>query len=258
MNFKELLEKAGVENSQDVADQISTAIQEAVQAKQKEMEDTFQVKLAEALVRVEEAAEAKKQAELEQEKTSLLEWHTFVIQQELAEVDNSLKVAAEVKKVRSGLEKVMEGMKEAGLNITQVFESAVASEVIAMQDQVQALEEALAEANNRTKAFQRAFVVAEATRGMKDTKRDAVIDSADKIDESIEISRFKSLVELIKESKEMEDKVKDKEVDEEDDDEDEKDGKKKKVEEGYSSNNPFERANPSDFTRGADISQFFK
>lgn len=261
MSIKEILEAAGVENSAEVATQIEETLSHQIEDKIKELDEQYDVRLAEASVKMQEKAEEMAKEKLAEESQALKEWHTYVIEQELAEVDNNLKVAADVKRVRSGMEKMLEGIKEASVDITQVFENVCAAEVLEMQDKINSLEIALVESKRKAKAFQRAFIVSESTRTLTDVTRDAIVSAADAIDESIEAEKFTSLVKLIIETKQAEDKLKENDDDSEADDEadgddeeeavNEKGKKKKATNESFASAKPYQR-------KQSDVSRYFR
>lgn len=260
MSIKEILEAAGVENFDEVATQIEEALSHQIEDKIKELDEQYDVRLAEVSVKMQDKAEEMAKEKLAEESQALKEWHTYVIEQELAEVENNLKVAADVKRVRSGMEKMLEGIKEAGVDITQVFENVCAAEVLEMQDKINSLEIALVESKRKAKAFQRAFIVSEATRSLTDVTRDAIVSAADAIDESIEAEKFTSLVKLIIETKQAEDKLKenddaeaDDEVDGDDEEEavNEKGKKKKATNESFASAKPYQR-------KQSDVSRYFR
>ena len=204
MSIEQLIESLnlgdGVDTKQ-LAKDFENAVNEAVEAGkasyQAELENQYDLKLAESLVQLQESAEQKAQTQLEEHKKELEEYHNHVLQTELAAVDNQLKVAADVRSVRSGLEKIMEGMKEAGIDLSQIHESAVASQIAQLEEQVALGEAVSAVQEYEIKRFQRAFIVSEATRGLTDVARDAVVKSADALDESIETPRFKQLVDIL-------------------------------------------------------------
>lgn len=193
MGIEQLLESIGVENAKEVAKQLDEHINGRIQ----QIEDEYEVKLAESATRLQEEAEKVAKEELEEHKENLLLWHKAILNQELTECNNQLKIAAEIRTIRSGMEKILEGMKEVGIDTTQMFENVAASEVVALQDEIAALKEEINQKEYHTNALQRAFIVSESTRDMTDVERDKIIASADAIDESIEPERFKKLIESI-------------------------------------------------------------
>lgn len=193
MGIEQLLESIGVENSKEVAKQLEEHINGRIQ----NIEDEYEVKLAEAATRLQEEAEKVAKEELEEHKENLLLWHKAILNQELTECNNQLKIAAEIRTIRNGMEKILEGMKEIGIDTTQMFENVAASEVVSLQDEIEILKESINQKEHQLTAFQRAFIVSESTRNMTDVERDKIVASADAIDESIEPERFKKLIENI-------------------------------------------------------------
>ena len=104
--------------------------------------------------------------------------------------------------------KVMEGLKEAGIETSQLLESVVADEIKALQESIAEKDNLLEESQKATKAAYRAFLVSEATRSMADSQRDSVVDIMAQIDESYSSDQFKKMLDLVIMEKKLDDEDK--------------------------------------------------
>lgn len=234
--FKELAESVGIDADkvndfeQALTEMVNKEIEEKLAESKAEMETKYNADLAKKAAEYKKLAEEKAQIEYADKAEKLQEWHEYVIAEELKQVDEQLKVAEEVRNVRLGLQKIVEGMNEAGMPLTQVFEAAVVAEISALQESIEAYDAITNTLEKDAKAYQRAFLVSEATVGLTSVQKDAVIKQADVIDESLSADEFKSVLDII-----IADKkgiAESKKADDEDDADKDADKKAKGVNEG--------------------------
>lgn len=268
-NLKEIteaLQDAGIENANELAESIKAQVDEAISEAKTELQEQYDLKLAETVTVQQELAETKAAEKLKTLEEELIQWHEQTLTEEVAQVNNELQVAQEIRTIRAGMEKVVEGLRDIGIDATQLMESAAAAEVLQLQEEVATLRNELELSDYETKRFQRAFVVSEATRSLSDFTRERVINAANSLSEEIELPRFSALVEAIvtqeflnegRNIKEDDDDSGDNDSDNSDDkgsdgDEplNEKGKKKKKVDESYGIKATIPSATPPSF---ADI-----
>nr|DAW04161.1 MAG TPA: hypothetical protein [Caudoviricetes sp.] len=204
MNIKELLESLGIT---DAAQQeaFTSAVDSYVTESQAEYKKSLDEKNAVELAKKLESLQKKNEKTLkesvdkavEETTAQLVEYHESELARQLAEVSEQLKVAQDVRNVRSGMMKVMEGLKEAGIETSQLLESVVADEIKALQESLTEKDNLLEESQKATKAAYRAFLVSEATRSMADSQRDSVVDIMAQIDESYSSDQFKKMLDLV-------------------------------------------------------------
>lgn len=204
MNIKELLESLGIT---DAAQQeaFTSAVDSYVTESQAEYKKSLDEKNAVELAKKLESLQKKNEKTLkesvdkavEETTAQLVEYHESELARQLAEVSEQLKVAQDVRNVRSGMMKVMEGLKEAGIETSQLLESVVADEIKALQESLAEKDNLLEESQKATKAAYRAFLVSEATRSMADSQRDSVVDIMAQIDESYSSDQFKKMLDLV-------------------------------------------------------------
>lgn len=221
MNIKELLESLGIT---DAAQQeaFTSAVDSYVTESQAEYKKSLDEKNAVELAKKLESLQKKNEKTfkesldkaVEETTAQLVEYHESELARQLAEVSEQLKVAQDVRNVRSGMMKVMEGLKEAGIETSQLLESVVADEIKALQESLAEKDNLLEESQKATKAAYRAFLVSEATRSMADSQRDSVVDIMAQIDESYSSDQFKKMLDLV---------IMEKKLVKEDDDEDKAD-----------------------------------
>lgn len=221
MNIKELLENLGItDESQQEA--FTSAVDSYVTESQAEYKKSLDEKNAVELAKKLESLQKKNEKTfkesldkaVEETTAQLVEYHESELARQLAEVSEQLKVAQDVRNVRSGMMKVMEGLKEAGIETSQLLESVVADEIKALQESLAEKDNLLEESQKATKAAYRAFLVSEATRSMADSQRDSVVDIMAQIDESYSSDQFKKMLDLV---------IMEKKLVKEDDDEDKAD-----------------------------------
>nr|DAJ82779.1 MAG TPA: Selenoprotein S (SelS) [Caudoviricetes sp.] len=260
----EALQDSGVENASELAESIKPQIDEAINAARSELQEQYDLKLAETVTTQQELAESKAEEKLKALEEELIQWHEQTLTEEVAQVSNQLQVAQEIRTIRAGMEKVVEGLRDIGIDATQLMESAAAAEVVQLQEEVATLRNELELSDYETKKFQRAFVVSEATRTLSDFTRERVINAANNLSEEIELPRFSALVEAIVTQEFLNEGRNLKEDDEDNADNDsssddsmkddeplnEKDKKKKKVNESYGINAKIPAATAPSF---ADI-----
>ena len=221
MNIKELLESLGItDEAQQEA--FTSAVDSYVTESQAEYKKSLDEKNAVELAKKLESLQKKNEKTfkesldkaVEETIAQLVEYHESELARQLAEVSEQLKVAQDVRNVRSGMMKVMEGLKEAGIETSQLLESVVADEIKALQEILAEKDNLLEESQKATKAAYRAFLVSEATRSMADSQRDSVVDIMAQIDESYSSDQFKKMLDLV---------IMEKKLVKEDDDEDKAD-----------------------------------
>lgn len=221
MNIKELLENLGIaDEAQQEA--FTSAVDSYVTESQAEYKKSLDEKNAVELAKKLESLQKKNEKTfkesldkaVEETTAQLVEYHESELARQLAEVSEQLKVAQDVRNVRSGMMKVMEGLKEAGIETSQLLESVVADEIKALQESLAEKDNLLEESQKATKAAYRAFLVSEATRSMADSQRDSVVDIMAQIDESYSSDQFKKMLDLV---------IMEKKLVKEDDDEDKAD-----------------------------------
>lgn len=204
MTIKELLESLGItDEAQQEA--FTTAVNSYVTESQAEYKKTLEEKNAVELAKKLESLQKKNDKTLkesldkavEETTAQLVEYHESELARQLSEVSEQLKVAQDVRNVRSGMMKVMEGLKEAGIETSQLLESVVADEIKALQESIAEKDKLLSESQSATKSAYRAFLVSEATRGMADSQRDSVVDIMEQIDESYTSDQFKKMLDLV-------------------------------------------------------------
>lgn len=221
--IKTLLESIGLEDdkAKELVESIESHLATKVDEIKTRLEEENQLAIAKKLEALASQSEIKLHEELETEKNNLKEYHEYVIAEELAKVQNELKIVEDVKQVRNGLNKVLEGLKEAGLENSQIFENVAAHQIEEVNEKLTESNVKLEEAMYQAKRYQRAFVVSEETRDLSLADRDYVISVADSLDEDVDIERFTKMVGLLVEEKKLTNKVK-KEDDDNDDGEAEK------------------------------------
>nr|DAI10722.1 MAG TPA: hypothetical protein [Caudoviricetes sp.] len=204
MNIKELLESLGItDEAQQEA--FTSAVDSYVTESQAEYKKSLDEKNAVELAKKLESLQKKNEKTLkesvdkavEETTAQLVEYHESELARQLTEVSEQLKVAQDVRNVRSGMMKVMEGLKEAGIETSQLLESVVADEIKALQESLAEKDNLLEESQKATKAAYRAFLVSEATRSMADSQRDSVVDIMAQIDESYTSDQFKKMLDLV-------------------------------------------------------------
>lgn len=193
MSIQQILENAGVEN----AEVLAQSLEEHIQTRLDDLEMKYEHQLVESISSASELSEETLDEQLVEHKEKLQEWHQSVLEQELAQVDNQLKVAADIRKVRAGLEKIVEGLQQCGVSTTQLYETTLTAELALVNDQVSVLQEELMIANDEAQAYNRAFIVSEATKGLTMMERDEVIKSADSINECYDINQFREIIESV-------------------------------------------------------------
>lgn len=204
MTIKELLESLGItDEAQQEA--FTTAVNSYVTESQADYKKSLEEKNAVELAKKLESLQKKNEKTLkesldkavEETTAQLVEYHESELARQLSEVSEQLKVAQDVRNVRSGMMKVMEGLKEAGIETSQLLESVVADEIKALQESIAEKDKLLEESQRATKTAYRAFLVSEATRGMADSQRDSVVDIMEQIDESYTSDQFKKMLDLV-------------------------------------------------------------
>lgn len=222
MTIKELLESLGItdEAQQEAFTMaVNSYVTESQADYKKSLEEKNAVELAKKLESLQKKNEKTLKESLdkavEETTAQLVEYHESELARQLSEVSEQLKVAQDVRNVRSGMMKVMEGLKEAGIETSQLLESVVADEIKALQESIAEKDKLLEESQRATKTAYRAFLVSEATRGMADSQRDSVVDIMEQIDESYTSDQFKKMLDLVIMEKKL--------VKEDDDDKDDAD-----------------------------------